>query len=175
MTYLASTDLLAVRSLAAEHSFSLNHRTDLPPKRPGTTRTTAETAEVHGLPRGRIFRPGLSGLSSEHEPGYTLFDLSERGIGWRVRTDDANTDGATEGRCKSSTAVIFELDAFRGQRAPRTSADTAPTGAAGRVGRRRGSRVRGYVRDLAPDERSEFATLRNTVRAYLHQQERRAA
>lgn len=172
MTYLASTDLLAVRSLAAEHAFSLNQRTDLPPKRPATARTTSETAEVRGPSRGRIFRPGLS---AEYEPGYTLIDLSERGIGWRVRTDDANTDGASEDRCESSTAVVFELDAFRTQRATRTSTDTTPTGAVGRGGRRRGSRVRGYVRDLAPDERSEFATLRDSVRTYLHQQERRAA
>ena len=183
MTYLASADLLAARSLAAESAFSLDHRVDLPVKHstPGhsaqgegsraRTFDSGIDAAVLPAPKGRHHRPEPA---PEPEPvdqdtGFTVIDLRDQDTGFRLRTEPDHQRG------EGALAVVIELDAYRthhtGQSPPPTTPEPAEAGPV----RRRSRRVRGYVRDLEPDERAEFATLRNTIRAYLGRPGRRAA
>ncbi|MGW8436698.1 hypothetical protein ACWGKS_16215 [Nocardiopsis sp. NPDC055879] len=180
MTYLASADLLAVRSLAAESAFSLDHRVDLPVKRSalggnvggeGNRARTFDSgidAAVLPAPRGRHHRPEPA---PEPEPvdedtGFTVIDLRDQDTGFRIRTEPDHQRGP------GALAMVIELDAYR---TPPGPPPTTPSPAEAGPVRRRGRRVRGYVRDLEPDERAEFATLRNTIRAYLRRPGRRAA
>ena len=180
MTYLASADLLAVRSLAAESAFSLDHRVDLPVKHstPGhsaqgegsraRTFDSGIDAAVLPAPKGRHHRPEPA---PEPEPvdqdtGFTVIDLRDQDTGFRLRTEPDHQRG------EGALAVVIELDAYR---TPENQPPTTPEPAEAGPVRRRGRRVRGYVRDLEPDERAEFATLRNTIRAYLGRPGRRAA
>ena len=229
MTYLASADLLAVRSLAAESAFSLDHRVDLLPKRsaptsasgggggvgaegrrartfysglaqgpltqhrPGDSTATATgdrprtltPAPEHGQtvpsptraqidaaarldPKGRHHRiePAPEPEPVDEDTGFTVIDLRDQDTGFRVRTEPDHRRG------EGAMAVVIELDAYRTPPGPAPT--TPPPTEAGPV-RRRSRRVRGYVRDLEPDERAEFATLRNTIRAYLGQKKERVA
>lgn len=211
MTYLASADLLAVRSLTAEHAFSLNHRTDLPPRRrtfdqeqegsrariftskqclksapkpspstSGTIRTdsgrrTTDRLEGGGserattstgvlpAPKGKHHRPEPEPLAEA--PGYTVIDLRHRRVRWQYTP--TNSQGHQH---EHGYGMLIDLDAYRthalARLRPTTPPRTQPPQPTGHL-RRRSTRVRGYTRDLAPDERAEFATLRNTIRRYL--------
>ena len=102
-----------------------------------------------------------------------MIDLRHRRVHWQYTPTNSQGDHHPDGY-----GMLIDLDAYRAH----TLARLRPAGPprtplhppAGQM-RRRSSRVRGYVRDLVPDERAEFATLRNTIRRYLDQKERRAA
>ena len=222
MTYFASADLLAVRSLPAESAFSLNHRVDLPLKTSVSTSASEMESSIgsEGSRRARTFQSGLAqGSSAQHTPGgtatttgprtltlvpepgqatrthtedehaadpahltpkgkhhrpepkaqdtgFTVIDLRDQDTGFRLRTEPDHRRG------EGAMAVVIELDAYR---TPENPPPTTPSPVEAGPVRRRSRRVRGYVRDLEPDDLAEFATLRNTIRAYLRQKEERVA
>lgn len=145
MTYLASADLLAARSLAAESAFSLDHRVDLPVKRstPGDSgggqRNRARTfdsgidAAVLPAPKGRHHRPEPAPAPEpvDEDPGFTVIDLRDQDTGFRIRTAPDHQRGP------GALAVVIELDDYRthhtGQSPPPTPPSPAEAGPARRV------------------------------------------
>lgn len=121
--------------------------------------------EQHSAPKGKHHRPE----PADEEAGFTVIDLRDQDTGFRLRTEPDHRRGP------GAMAVIIELDAYRTHHTGQSPPPTTPEPAEAGPMRRRSRRVRGYVRDLEPDERAEFATLRNTIRAYLGRPGRRAA
>lgn len=200
MTYLSSTDLSAVRSLAAESAFSLSHRTDLPPQHkirdqsdetprariytresnPEPTPKPAPTTEAFATPKGKHHRRPTPTPSLTPEPesapepvteesGYTMIDLRHRRVRWQHTPTDSHG-----GRREHGYGILIDLDVYRTRALARSSPPLpvrTPLRQPTPYMRRRSKRVRGYTRDLVPDERAEFATLRNTIRRYLDQRD----
>ncbi|WP_026117406.1 hypothetical protein [Nocardiopsis alkaliphila] len=208
MSYLSSTEVSTIRSLAAESAFSLNHRTDLPP-RPKTTdpnhqgpRARIFTCGPHTkaptndpapsstepaplpAPKGKHHRPPTPATTPAdepapapvtEEPGYTVIDLRYRRVRWQhtpTHTDQHHQHDQHSQHDQYGHGILIDLDAYRAQALARSRPPTPPRTPLRQPDphpRRRSTRVRRYTHDLNPDDRAEFATLRNTIRRYLNQ------